>query len=304
MANIIWLDDQPGQVRGGIEALRSADHNVTVLDSEEQVVAALDSGFTPDLLIQDLQRPSSTAHIRGGAERFADGRFDSFVGSGWRFYKEVLRPYFPQVGVIICTFDADFAVSLKQTDDFNVVIIPKKEPVSTRIVPAVAHAMASRMLLHAAANAAPQVVAVDFDKVSSALIKHLAAHPTDLHRVSWAAFEQLVEQLLRELGYEVLHTRLTRDGGADLWAVFRGDLGEILYAIDAKKYAPDRLVGPEPVRAIYGVADMAGASAGMIVTTSRFGPAALRLAEQYRYRVALKDFEGVSDWLRLVTGSF
>ena len=55
-------------------------------------------------------------------------------------------------------------------------------------------------------------------------------------------------------------------------AVQRSGLGQTLYAIDAKKYGPDRMVGPEPVRAIYGVTDLADASVGMIVTTSRFSP--------------------------------
>lgn len=61
-------------------------------------------------------------------------------------------------------------------------------------------------------------------------------------------------------------------------------------------------LGPEPVRAIYGVTHINNASVGMIVTTARFGPAALSLANQYRYRLSLKDYEGVLEWIKFVSG--
>ncbi len=112
----------------------------------------------------------------------------------------------------------------------------------------------------------------------------------------------MVERLLKEMGYEVWHTPLTRDGGVDLWALRSNELGDTLYAIDAKKYSANRPVGPEHVRAIHGVADLTGASVGMIITTSTFGPGAIELANQHRYRIALKDFEAVNEWIRTVAG--
>ena len=102
------------------------------------------------------------------------------------------------------------------------------------------------------------------------------------------------------MGYEVDHTPLTRDGGVDLWALKRDDLSSVQYAIDVKKYRRDRRVGPEPIRAIYGVVQSEGATVGMIVTTAGFGPAAQQLAEQHRYRLALKDFDDVAGWIRQV----
>jgi HJR/Mrr/RecB family endonuclease len=151
-----------------------------------------------------------------------------------------------------------------------------------------------------APQSVPNIVCVDFDKVTAGLLRHLAQHPTDIEQLSWSRFEELVALLLEESGYEVTRTKLTRDGGVDLWALQRSDLGSTLYAIDAKKYGRSKIIGPEPVRAIYGVADLAGASAGMIVTTATFGPAARQLASQYRYRISLKDCDDVSEWIRRV----
>jgi restriction system protein len=80
------------------------------------------------------------------------------------------------------------------------------------------------------------------------------------------------------------------------------ELGEVLYAIDAKKYAPNTILGPEPVRAIHGVADAERASVGMIVTTANFGPSAKVLAQQLRYQISLKEFDDVIEWIRRVDG--
>ena len=60
------------------------------------------------------------------------------------------------------------------------------------------------------------------------------------------------------------------------------------------------MLGPEPVRAIYGVAEAERANVGMIVTTATFGPAARAFAGQLRYRVSLRDYEDMVKWIRVV----
>lgn len=284
MADILWLDDQSWQVSAGVEALRGAGHRVNLVATEDKITDRLESGVCPDLLIQDLEREE--------------------VIRGWSYYENTLKWFFPQLPVIICSFGATDASLRKQADDYNLLIVDKAGDLASEITEAATTLLKAQVAALVERSVAPHIVAVDFDKVNSALLRHLARNPKDLHSVGWAAFERLVERLLAELGYEVVHTPLTRDGGADLWAVQRGDLAETLYAIDAKKYAPDRLIGPEPVRAIHAVADLAGANVGMIVTTSHFGPAALKLAQQHRYRIALKDFDGIVDWLKMVAGRF
>ncbi|PKK88797.1 MAG: hypothetical protein CVV64_17080 [Candidatus Wallbacteria bacterium HGW-Wallbacteria-1] len=123
----------------------------------------------------------------------------------------------------------------------------------------------------------------------------------DFLRVNfWATFERLVVRLLQDMGYQVEHTQLTHDGGVDIWALHHSDLGDVMYAIDAKKYNPNHILGPEPVRAIYGVTQMKHASVGMIVTTARIGPEAQRLADQYRYQLSLKDFDALTGWIKNV----
>lgn len=293
MTRILWLDNRHVEVEAGIRGLEALGYTVIFCDSEQQALGLLAVGPLPDIIIQDIHRPTKA--------RRAQAKGVPAHSAGWRFYIDALRPSFPQIPVVICSFDAGVPGNLKLADDFNLILVDKHDIDDTkRFASLIEEILASRLTVLSRQIAVPHVVTLDFDKINSMLIRHLAKHPSDLHRVSWSSFEALVARLLSELGYEVVHTPLSRDGGVDLWALRRTDLGEILYAIDAKKYSPNRIVGPEPVRAIYGVADLKGASAGMIVTTANFGPAAHDLAKQYRYRISLKDFDGVVEWIRAV----
>lgn len=287
---IIWLDDSLTEIAHGIELLDEAGYQVEHYFSEQDAIAAIERKPKPSLVIQDLHRPDLAKE--------QSGLFNAHI-AGWIFYAEVLRPLYPDIPVLIASGGAYRSANRKQADDFNLHLVSKVSRTQA-FVDLARRIIADRKSLYEREAFFPSVLSVDFDKVSLSLIRHLAKHPGDLDRVSWSSFEVLVKELLAELGYEVLHTPLTRDGGVDLWALQRSDLGEVLYAIDTKKYSRNRVLGPEPVRAIYGVADLAGASVGMIVTTGSFGPEARRLADQHRYRLALKDYLGVHEWIKAV----
>jgi HJR/Mrr/RecB family endonuclease len=293
MANIVWLDDEPGYVQEAIARLRLAGHKVDVVISDEQLAKRLENVPLPEVVIQDLFRP--------GFEGEDYSSFGWEVLRGWRLYEEFLKPKHPSIAVIICSMGAEEIANRKRADDFNLVLL-HKVGLEDRICATVNAVLNAQSPVFAALALPPAIMAVDFSKVNSGLIDHLARHPDDIHRINWGTFEELVERLLKELDYEVFRTPLTRDGGVDLWAVSRSDLGEVLYAIDAKKYSPKRLVGPEPVRAIHGVANMTGSSVGMIVTTSHFSPDAIALANQFRYKLSLQDFDRVSLWIKKVSG--
>jgi len=301
MATILWLDDRPDEVRESIERLRGDGHAVRTVTTEDSCLGVLVGSERPDLVIQDLHRASLPAQLPGGPDRTPTRDHWS---AGWRFYSEVLRPFFPSLPIVICTYDVN-AVNRSTGDEYNLEVIGKMHragggPTAETVSAVVERLLAAQRTLHESPDGVPSAVYVDFERITGNLIAYLSRNPTELHKVGWQKFELLIARLLEETGYEVAHTPLTRDGGVDLWALKRDDLGTVQYAIDVKKYSPDRIIGPQPVRSIYGVVQAEGASVGMIVTTSRFGPKAIELAEQLRYRLALKDFEDVVEWMRLV----
>ena len=299
MATILWIDDRSGERIAEAETLRASGHSVTFCQRDLHAVKLIDSGLTPDVIIQDLHRFPETIQLRGRPARsLPRNRHEA----GWRFYLDVLKPALPTVPVIIYSRDAENAANTRLADDYNLLILRKKAANSIQLARAVDFVLNSQRRIVTRVAEIPQVVTVDFERVNAALIRHLARKPTDLSYISWSNFEELVRTLLAEMGYSVKRTPLTRDGGGDIWALKKTELGEVLYAIDAKKYPFDKILGPEPVRAIHGVADLEHATVGMIVTTARFGPAATKIADQLRYQISLKDFDGVVSWIRLVSG--
>lgn len=239
MAVLYWLDDNSNQPRKATTLLEANGHEVQLFEREEDLIALLDSGDRPDLLIQDLLRPRCLAQIRSGLPR--KGAHSAYE-AGWSLYEEVLRPSFPEVPVLICSHDVGARSNRDLADDFNLVLVDKKDSLGPLFLNAVAALLEAQRRVHETSLILSPSIQVDFDEISSHLIDYLARHPQELHKVSWANFERLVAELLRRMGYEVHHTRLTRDHGVDVWAIRRDDLAETLYAIDAKKYDPDTSV--------------------------------------------------------------
>ena len=201
--------------------------------------------------------------------------------------------------MIICSNLGFDQLAKKRSDNFNLTLVQKNDFNTTTLLSKVDEALASTSTL-LEVSSPPLFVALDFDRINSVLLNHLKNKPQDIHRLSWQKFEELTARLLKELGYDVTRTPLTRDGGVDIWALKRSDLGEILYAVDVKKYNPNRPVGPEPVRAIYGVTEMKKASVGMIITASSFTEDAKNIQKQLRHRISLKEYQDLVGWLKMV----
>ncbi len=104
---------------------------------------------------------------------------------------------------------------------------------------------------------------------------------TNIAAMDWQDFEHLIREIFEkefnESGGEVKITQASRDGGVDAIA-FDPDLlrgGKI--AIRAKRYT--NVVGVASVRDLYGTLINEGASRGILVTTSEYGPDAYSFAK-------------------------
>ena len=102
-----------------------------------------------------------------------------------------------------------------------------------------------------------------------------AEHP-NLLEMDPTAFEALVAELLGRMGLRVQHTGQAGDGGVDVVAQDTTPLvgGDVI--VQVKRYRSP--VGPEVVRDLFGTLHHRGASRGLLVTTSRFGPDAHEFA--------------------------
>lgn len=141
------------------------------------------------------------------------------------------------------------------------------------------------------------------DEFWSQTIRDLSRRPELMHEMGSRYFEVLVAELLARQGLEVKLTPPSKDGGRDILAQLATPFGDQLLLVETKKYAPSNPVGVEIVRSLYGVVELERATAGVLVTTSRFTRGALDLGKALRYRLSLQDFHALKQWLGRLTES-
>ena len=102
------------------------------------------------------------------------------------------------------------------------------------------------------------------------------------------------------MGYDVILTPRSKDGGFDVLAFQKASVGKLLTLVECKKYVPNSQVGVESVRSLYGVLEEKRATHGVIATTSTFTRGAREFQQNLEYRLSLSDFDELSAWLRKV----
>lgn len=152
-------------------------------------------------------------------------------------------------------------------------------------------------------KAAPSASAMASNQVAAELRRFLAKHPEELSKLSPRKFEELIASLLSESGLDVELTAQSRDGGVDIVAVGGRDTKDVPILIQCKRYAGQRRVGVEAVRALFGAALLHEVGHAMLVTTSSFTHEAVREAKQFtdqsrdRWKLELVDAERLVSWL-------
>ncbi|MCJ7767234.1 restriction endonuclease [Candidatus Bathyarchaeota archaeon] len=152
---------------------------------------------------------------------------------------------------------------------------------------------ASRSFIRATETAQ---IAIVSHEAWTTLIFRLSKNPELLHDLPPRKFEELVAELLSREGLEVHLTPKTRDGGRDVLAFHQTPVGRLLYLVECKRHLTP--VGIAIVQRLYGVVAQERATAGLVVTTSRFSKEALTFAETVKHQLGLKDYENMKIWLR------
>ncbi len=116
--------------------------------------------------------------------------------------------------------------------------------------------------------------------VSSYDVAHTLDEGFNLAAMSWEDFEHLIREIFEKefssSGGEVKVTQASRDGGVDAVAFDPDPIRGGKIVIQAKRYT--NTVGVSAVRDLYGTVMNEGASKGILVTTSDYGPDAYEFA--------------------------
>jgi DNA-binding response OmpR family regulator len=148
------------------------------------------------------------------------------------------------------------------------------------------------------ANEQLDKVRIDFLDVNEALISYLVTHPKYMYELNPRKFEELIAKLLEDAGYTVTLTPQTRDGGKDIYALYKSEIGHILTLVECKRYRTDHPVGVDIVRSLYGVKVAERANKAVVITTSFFTKDALDFKRKVGYEMSLKDYDNLVYWLR------
>lgn len=141
-------------------------------------------------------------------------------------------------------------------------------------------------------------VRIELASVNAELMKFLAANPHKVYELAPRRFEELIADIFKDLGYEVLLTPRSRDGGFDVRAIQKNSVGTLLYLVECKKYAPTQTVGVDIVRGLYGVTVAEGANCGVVATTSHFTKDAKEFADKIKFQMSLRDYNDLLVWLK------
>lgn len=148
-----------------------------------------------------------------------------------------------------------------------------------------------------AGGAEERRIITDVRFVSDDLLRQIADRKNLIFEISPRKFEEVVAELLERRGYKVTLTPATRDGGKDMYAAKRDDLGSFLYVVECKQHSPERPVGVGVVRALHGVAQHERVNAAILMTTSYFSKPAKEFASDLQYQISLKDYFDLRTWL-------
>jgi hypothetical protein len=207
------------------------------------------------------------------------------------------------------------AASLTNLDEDSVLKLTQMlngNPLGMSIVAAAAHSMSAERLRsflagkifeisdiastdrrELIAGAKPLIIAAN-----QAIIARLRKQPTDVFKLTSRQYEELVAELLDDMGYEVELTPATRDGGKDILASIKTPTAKLLCLVEAKRYRQDRKLGVGLVRSLYGTLHDYQANSAMLVTTSTYSKDAYALQQKHKFQVSLKDYADVAGWIQ------
>jgi HJR/Mrr/RecB family endonuclease len=98
----------------------------------------------------------------------------------------------------------------------------------------------------------------------------------DLNSLGGHEFEDLIEKLIKKMGFMVEERKMTADGGIDMLAHSQEPLFAGKYVIQCKRH--DQKIPEHPVRDLYGVVHSKNANKGILITNSTFTQAATDFA--------------------------
>ncbi len=246
-------------------------------------------GFTEDSKAHEFvlqQRESVLGYIQDMV-RTPKGGFDIFDRSGIRFYNQVIDSLTPWAKTIVFSAFCDVRVPIElfNKGDDRIRWVDKADWTGiTTLIQELEWLIVPPFEKGRPIDRATSSLVTTLSPAWDKLCEYLATHPDELHRLNPRDFEYLAGEFFRSYGWVIDFTARTRDGGYDIIATRSSKPTDLRILVQAKRYAPDRPVGVDIVRSLYGLRMLHSASQAVLVTSS------------YLTKDAKKEFQRVIPW--------
>lgn len=132
----------------------------------------------------------------------------------------------------------------------------------------------------------------EYDRIQP-LILDIARNPELIYNISSREFEEVIERLFQEEGFETELTPATKDGGRDIIAT-KYEMGKpIVFYIECKRYGRKNSVGVNIVRSLFGVQTSDQVNKSILVTTGHVTRGAHRFVDDQKTMMSIMDVDEV-----------
>jgi len=141
----------------------------------------------------------------------------------------------------------------------------------------------------------PELFTVEqFEHIDRRLAEQILKDPHSIFSVDPRFFEELVASIYADLGYRVILTKRTRDGGRDIICLAKKDGFDLKYIIECKRYAAHRKISVGQIRSLYGVKQDERVTKALLATTSTFTDS----AKPHFWELQLIDHEAIMKMIK------
>ena len=130
------------------------------------------------------------------------------------------------------------------------------------------------------------------------MIMEIAQSPEMIYDISPREFEEVIERVLQDQGFETILTQQTRDDGRDIIAT-KYEMGKpVVFYIECKRYGRQNSVGVSTVRSLYGVQSADRINKAILVTTGHVTRGARRFVEKQNTMMSVIDVDEIHDLIQ------
>jgi HJR/Mrr/RecB family endonuclease len=289
---VLLIDDNRTLAEGYIAELQLNNCRVDYAQDNSTALELIRNSESYDVIVQDVTRPPDLVDVDAS---------EHGLKTGLLFYDSYLRLECPTIPVIFLSINqwastavgnigSPFCTYLRKLD-----VLPYELP---EIISAVVAKTLELLYEHTGEEPKQDQCLTIIADVHTEIKKYLSRHPERLYDLSPRRFEELVADILQDMGLDVQLTKATRDGGVDIYAYFRHEVSSFIMLVECKRWAPDNPVGIDIIQRLYGVQQTQQANKSLIVTTSYFTGPAKREAALHNDLIDLKDYDSLKQWLK------